>query len=66
MLVELEGKGTLGRRLARGVRTAIRAGRLQPGDRLPAQRVLADTVGVSRNVVVAAYGALIEEGYLES
>jgi GntR family transcriptional regulator, transcriptional repressor for pyruvate dehydrogenase complex len=36
----------------------IRAGSLQPGERLPAERVLAAELGVSRNVVREAIGSL--------
>ncbi|GIH05138.1 GntR family transcriptional regulator [Rhizocola hellebori] len=39
------------------------SGRLVPGLRLPASRVLAERVGVSRNAVMSAYDMLISEGY---
>ncbi len=41
-------------------------GRLQPGDRLPASRELATTLGVSRNTVVFAFQQLLAEGYFVS
>lgn len=41
-------------------------GQLGHGDRLPASRVLATDLGVSRNTVVAAYEQLRSEGFLES
>ncbi len=46
------------------LRAAIGDGRLGPGARLPATRALAATLGVSRNVVVAAYDELFAEGYI--
>jgi GntR family transcriptional regulator/MocR family aminotransferase len=50
--------------LERELREAIRSGRLRPGAKLPASRVLADELEVSRGVVVEAYSQLIAEGYL--
>ncbi|MGW1616876.1 MocR-like pyridoxine biosynthesis transcription factor PdxR [Streptomyces sp. NPDC002285] len=41
---------------------AINSGRLAPGTRLPSSRVLAEAVGVSRNVVLATYTVLNERG----
>jgi GntR family transcriptional regulator/MocR family aminotransferase len=46
------------------LREAIRAGRLRPGVQLPATRVLAADLGLSRGLVVAAYEQLLAEGYL--
>ncbi|RDS80159.1 PLP-dependent aminotransferase family protein [Dyella monticola] len=43
---------------------AILDGRLKAGLQLPATRALADTLGVSRNTVVAAYDLLLSEGYI--
>jgi GntR family transcriptional regulator/MocR family aminotransferase len=48
------------------LRAAILDGRLQPGLRLPATRVLAAAYGVSRNTAMAAYDLLLSEGYLDS
>jgi GntR family transcriptional regulator/MocR family aminotransferase len=48
--------------LAAELRAGIRDGRLRPGTALPASRVLADDLGVSRGVVVEAYQRLREEG----
>ncbi|MFD6447837.1 PLP-dependent aminotransferase family protein [Promicromonospora sp. NPDC060204] len=50
--------------LAEAVRGAVSDGRLVPGDRLPATRVLADQLGCSRGVVVDAYRRLTDEGLL--
>ena len=52
--------------LERSIRENIRSGRLQPGTKLPSTRGLAEELGVSRGVVVAAYGQLAAEGYLET
>jgi GntR family transcriptional regulator / MocR family aminotransferase len=50
--------------LRRTLRHAIRAGALREGVRLPASRVLAQQLGVSRGVVSDAYGQLEAEGFL--
>jgi GntR family transcriptional regulator/MocR family aminotransferase len=47
-----------------GLREATRSGRLSAGSRLPATRVLANDLGVSRRLVVDAYAQLVAEGYL--
>jgi len=52
--------------LARGLRAAILGGRLRPGTRLPATRVLAAELGVARSTVTGAYEQLLAEGYLEA
>ena len=46
------------------VRSAIAAGRINPGERLPASRTLASELGVARGTVEAAYARLAGEGYL--
>jgi len=52
--------------LYRGLREAILRGRLRPGLRLPATRVLAHDLRVARNTVVAVFEQLVAEGYLEA
>ncbi|WP_336651295.1 MULTISPECIES: aminotransferase-like domain-containing protein [unclassified Leucobacter] len=52
--------------LAAALRESIDAGRLRPGERVPATRALAGRLGVARGVVVAAYEQLIAEGYLHA
>ncbi|MFD0664212.1 MocR-like transcription factor YczR [Thermocatellispora tengchongensis] len=54
------------RALARAVRTLILDGRLPVRVRMPAERHLADALGVSRTTVTAAYDRLREQGYLDS
>jgi GntR family transcriptional regulator / MocR family aminotransferase len=53
------------RQLYDGLREAILSGRLRPGARLPSTRVLASDLATSRNTVLAAFGQLLAEGYLE-
>jgi GntR family transcriptional regulator/MocR family aminotransferase len=61
-------ESTLGPRyqqIARQLKTAIEQGELSPGKRLPASRVYAQELGVSRATVEAAYGELVAQGWLE-
>jgi GntR family transcriptional regulator / MocR family aminotransferase len=55
---------TLRAGLERELRDAIRSGALREGVRLPASRVLARALGVSRGVVSDAYGQLEAQGFL--
>ena len=48
-----------------GYRTAILAGRLGPGQRLPSTRTLAAELQISRLPVLNAFEQLLHEGYLE-
>jgi GntR family transcriptional regulator / MocR family aminotransferase len=52
--------------LAGALRAGIRDGRLRPGTALPATRLLAGDLGVSRGVVVEAYQRLREEGLVSA
>ena len=47
------------------LRTAILNGTLEPGERLPATRTLADQLGLNRQTISAAYDLLEQEGYLK-
>ena len=60
------GEGSLSRQLYTAMRAAILEGRLGAGDRMPASRVLAADLGVSRNTALAAVDQLVSEGYLET
>ena len=51
--------------LAAGVRTDVAEGRLRPGDRLPAARVVADSLGVNLHTVLRAYQELRDEGLVD-
>jgi DNA-binding transcriptional MocR family regulator len=50
------------RQIASGIQAAIAAGSLQPGDRLPPQRELADALGVTLGTVTRAYRQIDELG----
>ena len=52
--------------LEQSLRDAIRVGRIRPGARLPSSRELAETLGVSRGLVVNAYNQLTAEGLLDA
>ena len=52
--------------LAGAIRAAIMDGRLRAGASLPATRLLADDLGVSRGVVVEAYQRLADEGLVSA
>jgi GntR family transcriptional regulator / MocR family aminotransferase len=56
----------LGVQLQHELRTAIRAGRLVAGERLPSSRMLARELGVSRGLVIDSYQQLEAEGFLDT
>src|ERR671923_1686027 len=65
LLVTLRRRaGPLHAQLEAQLRDAVRSGRLAADERLPSSRALAAELGVSRGVVVEAYGQLAAEGYL--
>jgi GntR family transcriptional regulator / MocR family aminotransferase len=66
LLLELrrDDRRPLRAQLEDGLREAARSGRVSAGARLPATRVLASDLGVSRRLVVDAYAQLVAEGYL--
>jgi GntR family transcriptional regulator/MocR family aminotransferase len=66
MGLDRSGGEPLGLQLQRQLRTAIREGRLEQGERLPSSRVLAGQLDVSRGLVVDTYAQLASEGYLSS
>jgi GntR family transcriptional regulator/MocR family aminotransferase len=61
MILRLDGRGALYEQLARSLKREILAGRFAPGSRLPATRMLAKSIGVSRNTVLGAYELLCAE-----
>jgi DNA-binding transcriptional MocR family regulator len=61
-----EGEGPAYRRLASALKAAIQRGEVGSGQRLPAERVLARLLSLSRTTVVAAYEILRQEEWLES
>jgi GntR family transcriptional regulator/MocR family aminotransferase len=65
MLDDKKSAAPLYRQIYEGVRRAILGGKLVSGTRLPATRVLAKQLSVSRLTVVNAFEQLLAEGYLE-
>lgn len=57
--------GELSKQLVEQIRRAIVDGELQPGDRLPASRLLARELHVARGTVTTALETLVAEGLLE-
>lgn len=60
----IDGRGDRAERVYRHLRDAVLDGRLRRGERLPATRELAASLGVSRSTVSTAYERLTAEGYL--
>jgi len=65
IVIDRDGAGSLQGQIFDRVRDAILSGRLAPGTRLPASRVLASELRVSRNTILAAFERLYAEGYTE-
>jgi GntR family transcriptional regulator/MocR family aminotransferase len=65
LLDSLSGEGPLHAQLYASIRSAILAGGLVAGTRLPSTRALASGIGVSRNTAEEAFARLAQEGYLE-
>ena len=65
LAVSVDTRGDRAAAIYRALLSALRDGRLRPGDRLPPTRSLAGDLGVSRNTVATAYDRLTAEGYLE-
>ena len=53
-------------RIAEALRSAVQAGMVKPGERLPSSRALASQLGVHRHTVAAAMDELVAEGWLEA
>ncbi|MFB7668570.1 PLP-dependent aminotransferase family protein [Kitasatospora sp. NPDC056138] len=64
LVIDRTGAEPLRSQLERQIRTAIRTGRLQVGERLPSSRELARRLGLSRGLVQDCYAQLHAEGYL--
>src|SRR6516165_6279073 len=64
--LDRNGGGALHRQIEASIRQRIRSGALPAGVALPPTRALAAELGVTRGVVVEAYGQLVAEGYLTS
>ncbi|MEZ5533778.1 MAG: PLP-dependent aminotransferase family protein [Steroidobacteraceae bacterium] len=63
--LDANARASLQAQIFEQVRNLIVDGRLQPGARMPATRILASDLGVSRNTVVLAYERLAAEGFVE-
>src|SRR5215475_2735065 len=64
--VDRRALAPLHRQIYDGYRSAIAAGSLRSGQRIPSTRALAEELGVSRIPVLNAYAQLLSEGYFES
>src|SRR6478736_3271072 len=65
MFLQLDSQGPRYAQLTRALKNAILTGRCAPASRLPATRVLARELDLSRNTVLAAYEQLAAEGFIE-
>ncbi|MFP3670799.1 GntR family transcriptional regulator, partial [Priestia sp. SIMBA_032] len=54
--------GSTAAQIAASVRALVERGSLAPGDALPPVRALAESLGINRNTVVAAYKQLAASG----
>ena len=66
IVLDHEAEVPLGVQLDWAFRTAVAAGRLRPGERLPALRDLAAELGVNHNTLRAAVAKLERDGVLQS
>jgi GntR family transcriptional regulator/MocR family aminotransferase len=64
--ISLVGRKDLSGEIYRQLRSAMRDGRLRPGERLPPSRDLAKRLDVARMTVTVAYDRLSGEGYVTS
>ena len=65
MYLQLDDNGPLHAQLTRALKAAMLGGGLGAGTRLPATRILARELGLSRNTVLAAYEQLRAEGFID-
>ncbi len=68
LTISLDGRGAapLHAQLYTRLRQDILAGRLRPGEKVPATRALAAQLAISRTTAVLAYEQLLAEGYVEA
>ncbi|MEQ9556705.1 MAG: PLP-dependent aminotransferase family protein [Rhodospirillales bacterium] len=64
--LDRSGALPLNEQLYKGIKGLILAGVLRSGARLPASRILARELEISRNTVLAAYDQLLAEGFTEA
>jgi DNA-binding transcriptional MocR family regulator len=65
LVLDRTARTPLSAQLADALRSAVAAGTLRPGDRLPSTRELATALRVSRTVTAAAYDQLLAEGWAD-
>jgi len=65
MYIELDDQGPLYGQLLRSIKSSIVNGRFVAGSQLPATRILAQELGLSRNTILSAYEQLRAEGFIE-
>lgn len=67
MLVRVDpaGSAPIFAQIAESIRSAVAAGEVGPGERLPAARDLAESLGVNLHTVLKAYQGLRDEGLVE-
>jgi GntR family transcriptional regulator/MocR family aminotransferase len=65
LTLDSEANTSLHRQLYNELSSLILHGKLKANTRLPSSRSLADELSISRNTVIAAYDALLAEGYVE-
>jgi len=63
--LDLKSSIPLHRQLYDAIRQGILRGQFRPGTRLPSTRLLALTLGISRNTVMNAFSQLLSEGCIE-
>src|SRR5215831_6965878 len=68
LVLQIDRAGGLSyvRQITKALTEEIQRGRLRPGDRVPGTRMLARTLRVHRQTVVAAIEELVAEGWLVS
>lgn len=64
--IDLASSRSLYHQIADGIRRALVQGSLEPGDRLPPGRELAESLGVNLETVQRAYRLLVEDGIVTS
>src|SRR4051794_20432739 len=64
--IDRAGEASITAQIADRIRSAIDAGELGPGDKLPSTRALAEQAGVNHLTAVRVYRRLAEEGYVSS
>jgi len=64
--LDRDGREPLQGQVRQAIIAAIHDGRLQPGQRLPSSRKLAQSLDIARNTATMAYDELVARGYLEA